>query len=53
MKKVEPQITGAYLNAETQKAALEPASNLPLTSETSVSEELVDQKPLSAKTNDQ
>ena len=33
MNKINPKITGAYLNADTQKAALKASESLPLDSE--------------------
>ena len=38
MKRVEPIITGAYLSADTQKAALKPGAGLPIAAEWNTSE---------------
>ena len=45
MKRVEPIVTGAYLSADTQKAALKPGAGLPITAELNTSE--IDASPAS------
>ena len=45
MKRVEPIVTGAYLSADTQKAALKPGAGLPMAAELNASE--IDASPVS------
>ncbi len=45
MKRVEPIVTGAYLSADTQKAALKPGAGLPIAAELNTSE--IDASPVS------
>ena len=45
MKRVEPIVTGAYLSADTQKAALKPGAGLPMATELNTSE--IDASPAS------
>ena len=45
MKRVEPIVTGAYLSADTQKAALTPGAGLPMAAELNTSE--IDASPAS------
>ncbi len=51
MKPVESVVTGSYLNAQTQKAALQPSSEEPLSTEVNLKEPTTSETIISSKSN--